>query len=273
MIANESDKTTSSGSSDDGKMEKGHKRRDRELFGSFHYHNLLRCIDMHAHHHGFAGLERLEERTDFSRLLNHFVPPPRFARLGLDSIDLATSRYLSDERYVALRSTGDGNCLFNSASIALVGDESLAIELRARTCVELLVNAERYERRHRDDGFELCASGVPDCCLELARVGAFCSVWAMPALASVIGRPLRSCYPPINGPDDELSRVLNVLFRPLHQPYLDDDQSDEEEEPIMIMWTSALLDEFGERGQGIWTPDHFVPLIKVGKVLAHFDHT
>ena len=35
-------------------------------------------------------------------------------------------------------STGDGNCLFNSMSTALTGDENLAPELRLRTAIECL---------------------------------------------------------------------------------------------------------------------------------------
>jgi len=37
-----------------------------------------------------------------------------------------------------LNATGDGNCFFNSFSIYLVGDESLATRLRVAVCLGLL---------------------------------------------------------------------------------------------------------------------------------------
>lgn len=50
--------------------------------------------------------------------------------------------------YLPVRSTGDGNCLFNSASLAICQDEELAVELRLRTCLELALNQEYYKEHH-----------------------------------------------------------------------------------------------------------------------------
>ena len=49
--------------------------------------------------------------------------------------------------YVPVRSMGNGNCLFNSTSLALCQNETLADELRLRTCFELANNREFY-RKH-----------------------------------------------------------------------------------------------------------------------------
>lgn len=43
-----------------------------------------------------------------------------------------------------VKATGDGNCLFNSASIAICGSEKLASELRLRTAIELALHPEFY---------------------------------------------------------------------------------------------------------------------------------
>lgn len=43
-----------------------------------------------------------------------------------------------------IKTTGDGNCLFNAASIAICKSETLGIELRLRTALELLTNADFY---------------------------------------------------------------------------------------------------------------------------------
>lgn len=45
---------------------------------------------------------------------------------------------------VPIRTKGDGNCLFNSASLALCQNESRAFELRLRTCLELTKNKYFY---------------------------------------------------------------------------------------------------------------------------------
>lgn len=45
---------------------------------------------------------------------------------------------------IPLRSTGDGNCLFNSTSITLYGDEKLAGLLWLLVTFELLAHAEFY---------------------------------------------------------------------------------------------------------------------------------
>lgn len=41
-----------------------------------------------------------------------------------------------------IKTTGDGNCLFNTVSLAITGNEGLAIELRLRTTLELLLHYE-----------------------------------------------------------------------------------------------------------------------------------
>lgn len=48
--------------------------------------------------------------------------------------------------YVPVRSTGNGNCLFNSARLALCQNETLADEFRLCTCFELASNIEFYRK-------------------------------------------------------------------------------------------------------------------------------
>lgn len=50
-------------------------------------------------------------------------------------------------KYVPVIATGDGNCLFNSASLAICQAETLAVELWLRTCIELAKNRQFY-RNH-----------------------------------------------------------------------------------------------------------------------------
>lgn len=57
------------------------------------------------------------------------------------------SHYHHTEK-TALRSTGDGDCLFISVSTLLIGDESKSVELHLRCCVEMIVNRTKI-MRHR----------------------------------------------------------------------------------------------------------------------------
>ena len=53
-----------------------------------------------------------------------------------DEIDRVSLEIIPEsfkEPFLPLRSTGDGNCLFISASIAICGNERLSLELRLRT--------------------------------------------------------------------------------------------------------------------------------------------
>ena len=43
--------------------------------------------------------------------------------------------------------SGDGNCLFNSLSVGLVGHEKIATEIRLRACLEMVLNRRTYDDR------------------------------------------------------------------------------------------------------------------------------
>ena len=65
----------------------------------------------------------------------------------IDKVSLQIIPDSFKEPFLPARSTGDGNCLFNSASIALCRNERLAVELRLRTSIELAVHRDFY-RNH-----------------------------------------------------------------------------------------------------------------------------
>jgi hypothetical protein len=62
------------------------------------------------------------------------------------AVDRNASLFLPEEykNHVCGVATGDGSCLFNSASLFLVGDESLSLTLRVATIHELLSHPEAY---------------------------------------------------------------------------------------------------------------------------------
>ena len=57
------------------------------------------------------------------------------------SINLDTTKSVN---FLPHRTSADGNCLFNPASLVATGDESLSTTLRILVCIELFLNAKFY---------------------------------------------------------------------------------------------------------------------------------
>jgi len=58
-----------------------------------------------------------------------------------------------EAQFLTVSVTGDGNCLFNAASIHVIGNESLAQELRVRTSLEMLHNEDLYQSNNQESCF------------------------------------------------------------------------------------------------------------------------
>ena len=155
---------------------------------------------------------------------------------------------------VALKSTGNGNCLYNSVSLLLCGDESCSEGLRILVAGELYFNAEYYadHKIFRNtirelsevqestlftvglsaDGNQILAGGGSriDAIKAEALAGCKNGVWGslvhMMALASVIRQPIYSLYP-----------VVNFRYRPLMHKLLNPREAslDKEVEPFFIL--------------------------------------
>ena len=69
----------------------------------------------------------------------------RFSSAAVDKtvLELLYNKDIIEDR-MPVKTSGDGNCLFNAVSLALFGTESFATELRLRTALELLLNCEFY---------------------------------------------------------------------------------------------------------------------------------
>lgn len=177
--------------------------------------------------------------------------------------------------YVALKTTGDGNCLFRAASVLAFGDESKHEEMRVRTVVELACNSSFYlkdpdisSRIHAQEQVIYAHHGtrisgkvnmkdVPSIfqaeVLDTCKSSTHASYWHLQALGTVFNRRVRSVYPQCG------SEVIRKYFDAVILPQ----EYDSEKEPLVIMWTSTkkfhpeLLAEF--------QPNHFVPLIPSNK--------
>ena len=97
---------------------------------------------------------------------------------------------------------------------------------------------------------------IRDC----AKNCTFSTAYAIHAASSVIGRPIRSFYPPINGLFDKSIGILNRDFNPRTSKSL--------KNPICLLWSNTQ--PFS--GIGTWTPNHFVLMIpKNAKPTSIFD--
>ena len=183
---------------------------------------------------------------------------------------------------VALKSTGNGNCFFNSMSILLCGDESLSDLLRILVAGELHFYAEFYKdhevfRKAKQTLSEvsepaifsvaLSADGdqtlmntgnrteaIKAEALAACERGAWSSLLHMMAMASVISRPVYSLYPKVE-----------FLYRPLVHgllnPRIPCMQDEGKVGPLYVLWSrDGGLDS---RPNAWYTPNHFVPVVMV----------
>ena len=170
---------------------------------------------------------------------------------------------------------GDGNCLYRAMSRIICGDEERHVELRTRTFIELCMNKEKYlndgylkELTGLDDyvqnllgsSFDLSSKtkGKPDAerqregfeagIIETIKPGSYSSMWHIFALSNILGFPIQTVYPEVEG--SLINRnYVNVLITPsqIQHPTV-----------AYIMWThTSNVHLHG------WTPNHFVPLIPV----------
>ena len=149
-----------------------------------------------------------------------------------------------------IRVMGDGNCLFNSVSVALFGSESASMRLRYFTAIELGVNQESLKKEFISKKFHYVTEDFEEACKNVCTVGGFSCAWTLMALCNVIKREIVCLYPRINGPFDEVAKILDTTFTPSEV---------KSKSKVYIMWTSSFTPVLGRT----WLPNHFVPLENV----------
>ena len=216
--------------------------------------------------------------------LNQYPSQPTLLPLDRLPLDYLSNDILpaSAKGLKALQSTADGNCLFNSASILLTGNESINKELRLKTCIELALNLPYYKQHPK-----LCALKIPtmvtrkpsyqsiegifdatafqtECeeiyeekgflaALELETTGTAqdyrsCGTLQVLGLASVIGCKINTYYP-------DHKHIFIDVYENSFEPRVRPDISHE----INLMWTSTLGWKDKTRD---FRPNHFVPLFE-----------
>ncbi|KAJ8399049.1 hypothetical protein AAFF_G00414280 [Aldrovandia affinis] len=164
---------------------------------------------------------------------------------------------------------GEGNLLFDAASMLLVGSTDLSLELQVRTVVEMLLWKRYYLNGMIDSKvmlqaarFSLCTEeseemlNLPMAVLEAifdADVkascfpGSYANMWHVYALASVLQCKIYSIYPMYNL---KIRPYFNRLIRPRTGP------RDSDPMTLHIMWSGEL------ESMTVFKPHHFVALIQ-----------
>jgi len=180
--------------------------------------NLIKQFKVASKSEHFCDYVKFGEKIKqqyFSQPLLVCPPNKQYVQLLSDNIG---SSIMPDGEYglTPVLTTPDGNCLYNSCSIAIQGNEFLAEELRLRTTIELLINHKWYTQAYSGDNFVLVAEENLDKVVRnMWKNGVFSNVWAMVSLASVINCPIRSVYPAVNRCEQDCVKfILDKVFYP-----------------------------------------------------------
>lgn len=88
------------------------------------------------------------------------------------------NRYLPKD-WKAVQTTGDGNCLFNAASIVLCGDKGMSLELKYKCCLELVLNADSIQSHKGKAAIQNLSPDYEEAILKCAKSGGYSSMWTM----------------------------------------------------------------------------------------------
>lgn len=182
---------------------------------------------------------------------------------------------LPEHEVFAVKTLGNGNCLFNSASFLLCGSYDLANMLRILTAAELFTNAEKYAKHpkileafespeitySRNNLFTIILRDGPSSisdpikaieqeALLTCKDKQWSGMVDIMGLATVINRNIWSVYPDCNG---NIRPLISGIVRPLSSSLTQGIQT------IYIMWSrDGNMDNCHGRP---YEPNHFIPLL------------
>ena len=108
--------------------------------------------------------------------------PKTTAHLRVD--DVSTQLPVGDTQLVPIYSTADGDCLYNSISLQLTGDESLATARRVTAALELVLNEQFYIERY-DYFTQVTVISFDEAVADVIHPHRDSSMWEIPALAEI----------------------------------------------------------------------------------------
>ncbi|CAF4084316.1 unnamed protein product [Rotaria sp. Silwood2] len=193
-----------------------------------------------------------------------FTPPTQFDST-VHKIDPIAQKYLeqaskSVQHLVAIKTLDDGNCLFNCITSLMPNSDLSAVELRVRTVVELIKNKTYYINK-----YAYLIGPIDEAIRRACNNNQFSELYELAALANVIQCEIRSVYPYIDYRAE--MKNMNAIYKPIQS-------STPIRGYVIIFWTSSR-DEVTTRSRtnsgGIWSPNHFVPLVKYDENLNVLD--
>ncbi|CAC5355561.1 PLA2G4 [Mytilus coruscus] len=144
----------------------------------------------------------------------------------------------------------NGGCLFDSVSVSLCGTQEFSTELCVRTAIEMIRLKSRIMSLPVTPSLMTVSPNYVALVFSYASPGGFSSIWSIFALANVVGVPIKSVYPPMNGINDRPFKILNMTVLP-QKTSIDTDT-------LTVMWTRLQA----YQTKHYWYADHFVLLLK-----------
>ncbi|WAQ94063.1 hypothetical protein MAR_006534 [Mya arenaria] len=157
-------------------------------------------------------------------------------------------RYHYTEK-VALKSTPDGDCFFNSISTLLSGDESRSIEMRYRCVLELVSNKSAIQLHPQYKKLHLISCDIDEECISCTKQGNSSSMTRFIAMSRVLNLQIDVIYPAVSGSKNYYFQVLNTTLR---LPFADTHKG-----RLTLMWSSLRLPEVPAK----WEANHIGPLV------------
>ena len=115
---------------------------------------------------------------------------------------------------VALRSTADGDCFFNSVSTLLCGSEFRTTELRHRCCIYMVLEKSQIMINRHYKKLTVISPQINTDCLNCARPGTYSSMHMFIVMSRLLNIPIKVHYPAVNGSKNYNFQVMNTLLRP-----------------------------------------------------------
>lgn len=153
---------------------------------------------------------------------------PSLHSIPVDTVSVMYIQNLGLDFGTPIKVKADGNCLFNSISTLLFGNDNKATEIRVRTCIQMCTNSDKYVARPDAVNTMILSPSFEDACRDCATDNEWSSAWAIMAIADVIGLSIRAHYPPMYGTGHLAYQTLNTTYHPANS---------EDDRTIVIMWT------------------------------------
>jgi hypothetical protein len=122
---------------------------------------------------------------------NYFISPTRIDTLSQDCLTKYNIQHLLGDPYYV---SDNGSCLFNVVSVPLCGTEDLAVELRVRTCIEMVIRKDYYTSLPIAQKLTWVSPNYASSSIDCAQPRGWSSAWTILALAQVIGMPNYCTY-------------------------------------------------------------------------------